>query len=131
MQGPYRRIIVWALACTLGFLWLERSSLKRSLSRAPPPSIIGRSLLVGRRCPCCRRLVIYLCAPLTPVVPVSEVLQRLRASDFFEQLILIGSRATLTHVNTFDSPRNEVPVAPTSRPNRCRWPRASSSPRSI
>ena len=45
MQGPYWRIIVWALACTMGSLWLERSSLKRSLSRTPPPSIIGRSLL--------------------------------------------------------------------------------------
>jgi hypothetical protein len=44
-HGPYWRIIVWALACTVGFSWLERSSFKSALSTAPP-SIIGRSLLV-------------------------------------------------------------------------------------
>lgn len=44
-NAPYWRIIVWALACTVGFSWLERSSFKSALSTAPP-SIIGRSLLV-------------------------------------------------------------------------------------
>jgi hypothetical protein len=44
-HGPYWRIIVWALACTVGFSWLERLSFKSALSAAPP-SIIGRSLLV-------------------------------------------------------------------------------------
>ena len=44
-HGPYWRIVVWALACTVGFSWLERSSFKSALSTAPP-SIIGRSLLV-------------------------------------------------------------------------------------
>src|SRR5260370_5578802 len=27
-DGPYWRVIVWALACTVGFSWLERSSFK-------------------------------------------------------------------------------------------------------
>jgi hypothetical protein len=44
-NAPHWRIIVWALACTVGFSWLERSSFKSALSTAPP-SIIGRSLLV-------------------------------------------------------------------------------------
>jgi hypothetical protein len=44
-HSPYWRIIVWALASTVGFLWLERSSFKRAVSTAPP-SILGRSLLV-------------------------------------------------------------------------------------
>jgi hypothetical protein len=44
-NGPYWRVIVWALACTLGFLWLARSSLRETLLAAPP-SIIGRSLPV-------------------------------------------------------------------------------------
>ena len=44
-HGPYWRIIVWALTCTVGFSWLVRSSFKNALSTAPP-SIIGRSLLV-------------------------------------------------------------------------------------
>ena len=43
--GPYWRVIVWALACTVGFTWLERASFKSALSTAPP-SIIGRSLVV-------------------------------------------------------------------------------------
>jgi hypothetical protein len=44
-HGPYWRIIVWALTCTVGFSWLVRSSFKNALSTAPP-SIIGRSFLV-------------------------------------------------------------------------------------
>jgi len=44
-HGPYWRIIVWALACTVGFSWLERVSFKSALSTAPP-SVIGRSLVV-------------------------------------------------------------------------------------
>jgi hypothetical protein len=44
-DGPYWRVIVWALACTVGFSWLERSSFKSALSTAPP-SMIGRSLVV-------------------------------------------------------------------------------------
>ncbi len=41
-DGPYWRVIVWALACTVGFSWLERSSFKSALSTARP-SMIGRS----------------------------------------------------------------------------------------
>ena len=44
-DGPYWRVIVWALACTVGFSWLERSSFKSALSTAPP-SMIGRSLVI-------------------------------------------------------------------------------------
>lgn len=44
-RGPYWRILVWAAACTVGCLWLYRSSLKHALSTAPP-SVIGRFLLV-------------------------------------------------------------------------------------
>ena len=44
-DGPYWRVIVWALACTVGFSWLERSSFRSALSTAPP-SMIGRSLVV-------------------------------------------------------------------------------------
>jgi hypothetical protein len=44
-DGPYWRVIVWALACTVGFSWLERSSFKSALNTAPP-SMIGRSLVV-------------------------------------------------------------------------------------
>lgn len=50
-RGPYWRIIVWALACTVGSLWLYRSSLKSALATAPP-SVIGQTfhfliILVG------------------------------------------------------------------------------------
>ena len=41
-DGPYWRVIVWALACTVGFSWLERSSFTSALSTAPP-SMIGRN----------------------------------------------------------------------------------------
>jgi hypothetical protein len=45
-HAPYWRVIVWALACTVPFLWFARASIKHALSTAPP-SIIGRSLLVA------------------------------------------------------------------------------------
>lgn len=44
-HGPYWRVIVWALTCTVGCLWLYRSSFKHALSTAPP-SITRRFLLV-------------------------------------------------------------------------------------
>jgi hypothetical protein len=44
-NGPYWRVIVWALACTVPFLWWARTNLKSALSTAPP-SMIGRSLLI-------------------------------------------------------------------------------------
>jgi hypothetical protein len=44
-HAPYWRIIVWALTCTVGFLWLERASFKHSLGTASP-SIIGTLLLI-------------------------------------------------------------------------------------
>ena len=30
-HGPYWRIIIWALACTVGFSWLKRLSFKSAL----------------------------------------------------------------------------------------------------
>jgi hypothetical protein len=45
-HAPYRRVIVWALASIVPFLWFARASLKHALSTAPP-SIIGRSLLLA------------------------------------------------------------------------------------
>lgn len=33
-NGPYWRVIIWALACTIGFLWLNRSSINPSSSAA-------------------------------------------------------------------------------------------------
>jgi hypothetical protein len=42
VNGPYFPIIVWALACTIGFLWTARSSFKMALSASP--SIIKRTL---------------------------------------------------------------------------------------
>jgi hypothetical protein len=44
-NGPYWRVIVWAIACTVGLSWLERSSFKSALSPASP-SMIGRSLII-------------------------------------------------------------------------------------
>ena len=44
-HGPYWRVIIWALACMVPFLWWARSSFKHALSTAPS-SIIGRSSLV-------------------------------------------------------------------------------------
>jgi hypothetical protein len=44
-NGPYWRVIVWALACTVPFLWWARPDFRSALSTAPP-SIIGRSLVV-------------------------------------------------------------------------------------
>jgi hypothetical protein len=41
-NGPYWRVIVWALACTVGYSWL---GFKGVLSTAPP-SVIGRSLFI-------------------------------------------------------------------------------------
>jgi hypothetical protein len=43
-RAPYWRVIVWALACTVPFLWWARPSFKYALSIAPPS--IGRALLV-------------------------------------------------------------------------------------
>jgi hypothetical protein len=43
--GPYLRIIVWALGCTVALSWWSRSSFEKALATAPP-SVIGRSLLV-------------------------------------------------------------------------------------
>jgi hypothetical protein len=44
-DGPYWRVIVWALASTVGFLWVARSVLRNTL-RTGSPSIIGRAALV-------------------------------------------------------------------------------------
>ena len=43
--GPYRRVVVWALACVVAYLWWARPSFKYALSTAPP-SVIYRSLLI-------------------------------------------------------------------------------------
>jgi hypothetical protein len=34
-KSPYSAVIVWALACTVAFLWWARPSLKRALGGAP------------------------------------------------------------------------------------------------
>jgi hypothetical protein len=44
-NGPYWRVIVWALAVTVPFLWWAGPSFKYALSTAPP-SVIGRALLI-------------------------------------------------------------------------------------
>jgi hypothetical protein len=44
-NGPYWRVIVWALACTVPFLWWARSNLKSALSTASP-SITGKLLAI-------------------------------------------------------------------------------------
>jgi hypothetical protein len=31
-NGPYWKVIIWALASTVGFLWLDRSTLRQSLT---------------------------------------------------------------------------------------------------
>jgi hypothetical protein len=45
-NGPYLRVTVWALACTVALSWWSRSSFEKALATAPP-SVIGRSLLVA------------------------------------------------------------------------------------
>lgn len=57
-DGPYWRVVVWALACVIPFVWYARPSFKHALSTAPP-SRIGRSLLV---------LVIIIIAAIVLVV---------------------------------------------------------------
>jgi hypothetical protein len=44
-NSPYWRVTVWALACTVPYLWWARSNLKSALSSAPP-SIIGKSFVI-------------------------------------------------------------------------------------
>lgn len=44
-RGPYWRVIVWALACTVGSLWFYRSDLKTAIPEAPP-SLMARIFLV-------------------------------------------------------------------------------------
>ena len=44
-NSPYWRVIVWALACTIPYLWWARSNLKSVLKTAPP-SLIGKSFVI-------------------------------------------------------------------------------------
>jgi hypothetical protein len=47
INGPYWRVVVWALVCTVGCCWLTRSSFKVALSAENSPrSFFGRSTLV-------------------------------------------------------------------------------------
>lgn len=43
--GTYWRVVVWAIACVIPFLWWSRQSFKVALNSGPS-SIIGRSFAV-------------------------------------------------------------------------------------
>jgi hypothetical protein len=45
-NSPYWRVIVWALACTVGFLWLARASFKHTWD-TEPRSVIGKLWVVA------------------------------------------------------------------------------------